>query len=92
MSLGADSVTVKSRSVAPTSPSSALASATDASATSSLTITPVATARPNPALTGALNVRVKVSSPSGLVSPSTGTETVSSVSPGANRSSPLAAR
>ena len=59
---------------------------------SSLTIVPVAVALPSFALTGALSVSVRVSSASGVRSPSTGTETVSSVSPGANRSSPLAAR
>ena len=64
----------------------------DASAVSSLTISPVAVARASSALTGALSVTVKVSSASGVRSPSTGTGTVSSVSPGANRSSPLAAR
>ena len=64
----------------------------DTPAVSSLTMSPVAVARPSSALTGSLSVTVRVSSASGVRSPSTGTETISSVSPGANRSSPLAAR
>ena len=58
---------------------------------SSLTIVPVAWASAMSALTGLLSVNVKVSSLSGRVSPRIGTETVCSVSPGANWSSPLVA-
>ena len=53
---------------------------------------PVASARVISAFTGLPSVSVNVSSRSGRVSPSTGTETVNSVSPRANRSSPLVAR
>ena len=82
---------MKSRSVAPSSPSSAWTSSTDIIAVSSLTIVPVASAPATSALTGLLSVSVNVSFPSGRVSPSTGTETVISVSPGANRSRPRVA-
>ena len=85
-----DKVTVKSRA-ASLSPSSIRASATDTCAMSSLTIVPVVWASPKSALTGLLSVNATVSSLSGRVSPCTCTETVCSVSPGANRSSPLVA-
>ena len=83
---------MKSRFAAPSSPSSIRASAIDACAVSSLTIVPVASEPTTSALTGLPSVSVNVSSASGRVSPSTGTETVNPVSPGANRSSPLVAR
>ena len=86
-----DKATVKSASTMPLSPSSTCTSATDADAVSSLTIVPVASALAISALTGLLSVNVNVSSRSGRVSPITGTEMVRSVSPGANRSSPLVA-
>ena len=75
----------------PLSPSSVCASAMDTCAVSSLTIVPVASARASSAFAGLPSVTVNVSSSSCLASPSTGTETVSSVSPGAKLSSPLAA-
>ncbi len=89
--LGPDSDTVKTALTLPVFPSVTETLLIDRAEVSSSTIVPVPVALPRAALVGPDRVTVKVSLFSSTVSPSTVTETVLAVSPGAKVTVPVAA-